>query len=1284
MAKRIWKKIISVAMSFVLACALVPAVAFAGESNSGVGVNSATEQDMTLLNQEALSLLESDGKKVISVSLGDYHSAAIKEDGSLWTWGRNDCGQLGDGTTADKTTLVKIMDNVVSVSLGGYHSAAIKEDGSLWTWGNNSSGQLGDGTKANKTIPIKVMDGVSSVSLGGYHSAAIKEDGSLWIWGENGAGQLGDDTTVHKSIPFKIMEDVTSVSLGHAHSAAIKEDGSLWTWGSDDYGELGRPLFAVDRFLPSEIMRGVSAVSLDSHRSAAIKEDGSLWTWGISPIGDGTTANSGTPTKIMDGVTFVEAGGLDWAAIKEDGSLWTWGGNYYGQLGDGTTQGSSVPIKIIGPLSEGEPEEEPAATTATVYFSSTVGVGKDAEGFDGEDVYAGVKWVDRSVEVPWSDALFEEPATSYNNNLAQLGIALSQVTYAEGRYVNAAGAHVITGVKDGRTEQVEYLSDGILSYDPVEDGSYIFKTLWGGGSGYLGMGFAFSDIENYYYRDEQRKADNDTCCYTLAVKEVEKAGKTVPLVMVLIRGTGGNAEWISNLNVADVAKKKDDYHEGFLLAAAEIQSNIREMLNERSIDANEALFFVTGHSRGAAVANIVAASLSSSEGAQERVYAYTFAAPNCAADYQVEETNYENIFNILNPEDLVPKVPLTDWGYSRYGIDLILPSKSNASDYSARVADMREHFALFTNGEAYENYAIGTLGASVAETAVYAVCSSVENYYDALFGLIENDNISLLSLNRIVKSFMEAKYVNGGETTETFLYKAFALDAIRAALGKIYTITGFMPTVALTATGVAVATVVSPRVAHAHTPETYLSWAMEIESEEDYADAYKSISVKCPVNVYVWNEAGDLVAKIENDIVDETIMATGLAAFVDENGLKTVDIPNDGTYRVEIVATDEGEMDYIVDELNAAGSVTKRSSFLDIPLQAEQTFTGRVAEGSDNEPDSYALATQDKETELTASYAGGSAKKALISISVDGDGNAWGSASALPGTTITVTAEAIEGSSFTGWYEGGRLVSEDAAYTFRIEANRSLVAKFEVEGDSETSGSDQGTTPMPNPDPSVPTAPSTPEGKPEPDPWFSDVTDPNAWYYDAVRYAARNNLMTGYGDSDKFGPDDALTRAQAATVLWRYYAPEVVASYDATTAMNETGMPDVKDGTWYTGAANWAVENGVFNGIKTNGGRIFAPDEEITREQLCVVMANAARAFHGAWIEDANCAKFDGMPDKGKVSSWAVESVIWCLDESVINGVKLTNGGRALSPLSSVTRAMMATVVMNAIENGVI
>jgi len=353
---------------------------------------------ISLLPLSTLAETEEVKISVPAVSVGAGHSAAIKTDGSLWIWGCNVHGELGDGTKDNKSEPIKIMDNVVQVSLGECHSAAVKKDGTLWMWGLNSSGQLGNSTLDNSIIPIKVLDNVKWVSLGGFHSAAIKNDGSLWVWGSNQFGQLGDGTTENRTSPVKIMDDVVQVALGYyngvsvkkdgtlwilgennygvptkvmdnvrfvqsnGRNAAIKTDDSLWVWGNNDQGELGDGT-RIDKTEPIKIMDDVAYVDLGLYHSAAVKKDGTLWTWGFNDKGQlGNKAMSNTsitiPTKVADDIIQVALGDKHSAAIKKDGTLWTWGLNQYGQLGNGTHYNTSIMTRIMnlnaGLIIEGE------------------------------------------------------------------------------------------------------------------------------------------------------------------------------------------------------------------------------------------------------------------------------------------------------------------------------------------------------------------------------------------------------------------------------------------------------------------------------------------------------------------------------------------------------------------------------------------------------------------------------------------------------------------------------------------------------------------------------------------------------------------------------------------------------------------------------------------------------------------------------------------------------------------------------------------------------------------
>lgn len=212
---------------------------------------------------------------------------------------------------------------------------------------------------------------------------------------------------------------------------------------------------------------------------------------------------------------------------------------------------------------------------------------------------------------------------------------------------------------------------------------------------------------------------------------------------------------------------------------------------------------------------------------------------------------------------------------------------------------------------------------------------------------------------------------------------------------------------------------------------------------------------------------------------------------------------------------------------------------------------------------------------------------------------------------------------------------------------------------------------------------------------FSDVPE-GAWYVmsGAVDYAYGRGIMLGYSDSAFFGPDDQMTRAQAAAILQRvldpgYEAEEAAGEGDGDTggaagvgAENRTGMPDVEAGQWYTAAANWAVERGVIGGVEeADGSRTFRPNDPVTREQLCAIIANATASFTGANVSDPDNAALDAMPDSGSVSTWARDSVAWALNNSVISGVD-EGGQRYVRPLAPVTRAQMAAFMANALKEG--
>ena len=291
-----------------------------------------------------------------SISLGQYYSIGIKTDGTLWAWGNNSYGQLGDGSNADRFSPVQIgtATNWVKISTGLSFTTAIKADGTLWAWGLNNFGQLGDGTTTFRNSPVQIGSATNwaSISSGYYHTIATKTDGSLWTWGYNVVGQLGDGTTTQRDSPVQVGSETNwaNISGGGAHSIAIKADGTLWAWGKNTYGQLGDGT-TIQRNSPVQIGTHCASIGAGYYHSIAIKINGSLWAWGHNAegeLGDGTTTDKHSPLQIGSATNWVSigVGGYHTLAKNTVGSLWTWGYNIFGQLGDGTTTQRNSLVQI--------------------------------------------------------------------------------------------------------------------------------------------------------------------------------------------------------------------------------------------------------------------------------------------------------------------------------------------------------------------------------------------------------------------------------------------------------------------------------------------------------------------------------------------------------------------------------------------------------------------------------------------------------------------------------------------------------------------------------------------------------------------------------------------------------------------------------------------------------------------------------------------------------------------------------------------------------------------------
>ena len=306
---------------------------------------------------------------------GEYHSLALKYDGTVWAWGYNLYGQLGDGTKTDSSKPLPVMyqgeqlSGVAAVAAGDNHSLALSSNGDVFAWGSNGSGQLGNGTTTSSS-PLHVEINKTAIAAGGYFSLALDNDGTVMAWGSNSSGQLGvgffdDEHDIDWNIcyrvrttNFTVLDDVTAIAAGYAHSMALKSDGTVYAWGNNSSGQLGdgtttRRYGAVRVETSAGVpLTDVVAIAAGSYHSLALKSNGTVWVWGnnsVGQLGNSNTNNLSRPmmNNNLSGVTAIAAGYAHSMALKSDGRVLAWGRNSCGQLGNGTIIDRSTPVHVM-------------------------------------------------------------------------------------------------------------------------------------------------------------------------------------------------------------------------------------------------------------------------------------------------------------------------------------------------------------------------------------------------------------------------------------------------------------------------------------------------------------------------------------------------------------------------------------------------------------------------------------------------------------------------------------------------------------------------------------------------------------------------------------------------------------------------------------------------------------------------------------------------------------------------------------------------------------------------
>jgi len=295
------------------------------------------------------------------LAAGFAHNVVINRDGSVWSWGQNYSGQLGNGTWDDSLVPVQAVgvSNIVAVSANneGDFTLALDSNGKVWGWGDDGWGQLGgaDGTE-NKNIaaPVVGLSNIVSIAAGYAHAVALKSDGTVWTWGDNTSGKLGDGSTSPRDFAAKIptLSNVVSIAAAALFNFALDKDGKVWGWGNNGGGALGTGS-VTNQPRPFLIIAMTNVISFnggDGH-SVLILTDGTVKASGLNSdgqLGNGTNSNSRRPvvTVGISNITTVACGSSHSMALNTSGQifLWGWGGEY--QLGTGTSVSTNLPAQL--------------------------------------------------------------------------------------------------------------------------------------------------------------------------------------------------------------------------------------------------------------------------------------------------------------------------------------------------------------------------------------------------------------------------------------------------------------------------------------------------------------------------------------------------------------------------------------------------------------------------------------------------------------------------------------------------------------------------------------------------------------------------------------------------------------------------------------------------------------------------------------------------------------------------------------------------------------------------
>jgi len=869
-----------------------------GELGDGTDINRATPVKVQGLNN------------ITAVAAGFDHTAVLRQDGTVWTWGRNSNGQLGDDSTTDRVTPVQVqgLSDITSIAAGAEHTIALKNNGTVWAWGRNGNGQLGDGIFSfNMTTPVQVqgLSNVKAIAAGYNHSIALKNDGTVWGWGHNGFGQLGDSdiTTIQKTpVQVQDLSNVKAVAAGFFYTVVLTNDNIVMALGYNNESQLGDGS-TIDRVTPIQVqgLSNITAIGACGDHTVALKSDGNVMAWGnnlYGKLGDGTTTSRSTPVQVknLSSVKAISAGAAHTVALKSDGTVWAWGNNAQGQLGvDNSTDEYWTPVQVGGGFNvdvggfDDTNAVVPVITAQPGDFSVNVGdtitLHVFAEVSKGTLSY---QWYENAINsnsggspINGATSLYYNPTIKSPYDQYYYCVVTNTDNTAPGNktaQITSRAAKVIVNPtieyfrKDNQKKDVYgsvnlahpmdwYFMNKLSTYYDTEiaemamafsvsayNQSYLEKSL-------ISCGFHSNDM--YFNYDSHDWFDYDTS-YALA-KKTTSDGKT--LVAIIIKGTDWDqmSDFIIDFTLDTTS---DGYHSGFNQAMENLYKKLTSFLGGIPTDGSTR-FFMTGHSLGASVSNLLAYKLSSVGVPQSCVFSYNFATLDVAVQNTFRFWNpsgkYDNIFNICNHKDIAPYWP-SNFANKYLRANLLSPSE-------------------------WGKYG-KTLWFDIGNVSGFSAHSSI-----------------------LYMQYLKQK-----------LYPNMGLNNIDYEIGYGY-------------------------------GALLIGYDLCVE-------------VSCPVDVEIIDNKGAVIARVINNRPEYlTPDLDGIMLFVNDDE-KLVYLSKNSGYTIRLVATDDGTMNYTVYETDGlTGAISKTKAYNNVALQNGKKFTSKVG-GSVTTPNVQLLVTNNAGTPI--------------------------------------------------------------------------------------------------------------------------------------------------------------------------------------------------------------------------------------------------------------------------------------------------------------------------------